>query len=374
MLRLFDETDPTFLVPSNILAPERNIGSPDRGRVLIINTRSYESDLLDADEHAEADPKHFFLRMLSENDDLHKDGVPPFDVAQMDDLKLSIDQSPEDWVKLARLIQQNYLRYDGFVVQSGSDNMVTTATALSFMLENLGKPVIFTGSLIPANRIYTDMKRNIILALFFAMCNQISEVCIQFDEKLFRANRTIKTSRCSLMPYDSPNFPPLAAMHSGAMAVYKPLLRPHPHGKLRVMPAMKEKVLLLQLGPSAAEPAIMRAAIRNSKARGLVLLCYGSGNGPTRGDFTQDLIKEALDKDMVVVICTQNRYGSVDLAEYEAGRQLMEAGAVSAGDMTHEATMFKLKYLFGLGLTSRQVRKYLVRDLRGELTQRTARL
>lgn len=373
MLVLRDETNSLSTVPGNVVAPEVNTAGR---KVLIINTRSYESDLVDheVEEEQSGDPNTFFLRMLDKNDDLHKEGVPPFDVIQLDSLKLSTDQIPEDWVKLARLIQQNYHRYCGFVVQSGSDNMVATASALSFMLENLGKPVVFTGSLIPVNKIYTDMKRNIILALFFASCGQLCEVCIQFDEKLLRANRAIKVARCDLMPYDSPNFPALAAMHGGSMALYKPLLRPHPLGKLRVMPSMSTKVLVINLGPGAVDPCTILTAIDHTKARGIVLLCYGSGNGPTRHDYMKRVIQRALDKDAVVAICTQNRYGSVNLAEYEAGRQLMEAGAISAGDMTHEATINKLKYLFGLGLSSKDVRRYFSLDLRGELTMPGAKL
>lgn len=371
MIQLQDETNTSAVVPSNVLAPE--IHAAGR-KVLIINTRNYESDLLDGKEATDLNPRNFFLQMLNQNDDLHKEGVPPFDVMQLDDLKLSVDHTPEDWVILARLIQQHYHQYSGFVVQSGTDNMVSIASALSFILENLGKPVIFTSSLIPAARIYTDMKRNLILALFFASCAQLCEVCIQFDEKLLRANRAIRVTRSALMPYDSPNFPPLASMHGGSMVLYKSLLRPHPNGKLRVMPSMSVKILVLQLGPGAIDLTVMLTAIQHTKARGVVLLCYGSGNGPTRQDYMRSLIRKALEKDIVVVICTQNLYGSVDLSEYEAGRQLMETGAVSAGDMTHEATISKLKYLFGLGLSSTAVRNYFVRDLRGELTMPAPKL
>lgn len=373
MLQLVEGQNSSTVMQSSVLAPE---GNPQGSKVLIINTRSYESDLLGTDAQEDADPRNFFLRMLAENDDLHKKGVPAFDVEQLGTLKLSTDQTPEDWVVLARIIAKNYHRYVGFVVQNGTDNMVSTATALSFMLENLGKPVIFTGSLIPVDRTYTDMKRNIILALFFASCSQLCEVCIQFDEKLFRANRTLKKTRCDLMPYVSPHYPPLARMHSGAMSLFKPLLRPQPHGKLRVMPAMTTKVLVLTLGPGAMDPpaTALLTAIAASEARGIVLLCYGTGNGPTRGDYMVRLIGLALAKDAVVVICTQNRYGSVSLQSYEAGRQLMEAGALSAGDMTHEATVLKLKYLFGAGLCSREVRRCFPQDLRGEVTARGAKL
>nr|AGT02759.1 asparaginase [Angomonas desouzai] len=279
---------------------------------------------------------------------------------------LSADQGPEEWVKLAELIERHYFEYDGFVVQNGSDGMVYTATALSFMLENLGKPVIFTGSLIPATRIYTDMKRNTILSLILAACRQISEVCILFDDKLYRANRTIKVSRSSLKPYDSPHYPPLARM-GGSLKLWGPLLRPQPHGRLHVMKNMSTPILSLQVGPYAPLEAFV-SCIENSKARAVVLACYGSGNAPARGDFMQTILASAAKSSMLVVITTQNRYGKVDLGEYELGRRLLQMGAVSAMEMTAETTYIKLKYLFGRGFTNEEVRAYMQKDLRGEMT------
>lgn len=370
MLYIYNEGVNNKTPSCNVLTPE--VSTTDR-KVLLINTRSYMSDVLDPENQSCADPKNFFLDMLSKNDDLHKEGVPSFDVAQLEDLKLSSDQTVEDWVYLARFIQQNYHKYRGFVVQNGTDNMVATATALSFMLENLGKPVVFTGSLIPGNHIYTDMKRNIILSLSFASCSQLCEVCILFDEKLHRANRSIKVTRSNLLPYDTPHFPPLATMQGGAMSIHRPLLRAHPHGKLCVMPDMSTQILVLQLGPGMMHEAVMQA-VEFTTARGIVLYCFGSGNGPTRRDYMRSLLRRAQERDIVVVICTQNRYGSVNLSEYEAGRQLMEEGAISAGDMTHEATVAKLKYLFGLKLKSKEVRQYLLCDLRGEISMPYAKL
>ncbi|EPY36165.1 L-asparaginase [Angomonas deanei] len=303
--------------------------------------------------------------MLQKNDDLHKEGVPPYDVAQVPKLTLSADQGVEEWIVLAELIEKHYFDYDGFVVQNGSDGMVFTATALSFMLENLGKPVIFTGSLIPATRIYTDMKRNTILSLMLAACRQLSEVCILFDDKLYRANRTIKVSRASLRPYDSPHFPPLARM-SGSLKLWGPLLRPQPHGRLQVMRHMHTKILCLQIGPYVPIEVLV-SCIQHSTARALIVACYGSGNAPSRDGFMKQIMDKAAEKKMLVVVTSQNQYGKVNLSTYELGRKMLQAGAISAAEMTPQTTYVKLKYLFGLGLSNAEVRAAMESDLRGEL-------
>ncbi|KAG5489609.1 hypothetical protein GH5_00487 [Leishmania sp. Ghana 2012 LV757] len=354
----------------NALSPEEDTSG---AKVLLINMRSHHSDLLDQTQKSYVDRRSFFLDILKRNEDLRRPGVPSFDVMQLEKLKLSADHTHEDWMELAHLIKEEYHNYRGFVVESGSDNMVATSTAVSFLLENLGKPVVFTGSLIPGDRIYTDMKRNIILALAFASCSQLCEVCILFDEMLFRANRTIKVSRCSLRPFDSPHFPPIASMHGGVMTIHKVLLRPRPTGRLRVDSELSTMVLTLKMGPGAPFE-FFEAAIEHTKAPALILRCYGSGNGPTRQSFMKRLLAKAKARDLVVVISTQNRYGVVDLSEYEAGRQLLEAGAISAGDMTQETVIVKLKYLFGLGMSPKQVRKSFAVDMRGEASSPSAKL
>ncbi|KPA81498.1 asparaginase-like protein [Leptomonas pyrrhocoris] len=364
MLYIYDDGRAAAHNPANELALEEDTSG---SKVLLINMRSYQSDLLEQEQQSVVDRCSFFVDILDRNEDLRKRGVPPFDVEQVNSLKLSADHTPEDWMQLAQLIRLKYHEYRGFVVESGSDNMVSTATALSFLLENLGKPVIFTGSLIPGNRIYTDMKRNIILALLFASCSQVCEVCILFDEMLFRANRAIKVNRSNLRPFDSPHFPPIATMQGGSLAIHRPLLLPHPTGRLRVCAQLNVKVLTLELGPGAPSESFL-VAVEKTAASAVVLRCYGSGNAPTRNGFMKRLLALARKRDLVVAICTQNRYGAVNLAEYEAGRQLMEAGAIGAGDMTQETTAIKLKYLFGLGMSPAQVRSSFLTPLRGEVS------
>lgn len=342
-------------------------------RVLIINMRSHDSELLVHDGANKDGENNFFDDMLKQNNDLYKPGVPPFDVVQTAEMKLSADVTPDDWVGLAKVIQSHYHAYCGFVVQSGVDTMVQTASALSFMLENLGKPVVFTGSIIAGDRVYTDLKRNIILALTIANDTRICEVCILFDEKLFRANRTMRVHNTSLQPFDCPHFPLLATVYSGAVRLHHSLLRTQPHGELRVMSSMHTVVLSLQLGPALTQDVLIQI-IQCTTAKAIILHCYGTGNGPTRNNYMRNALQCAHERSIVLVICTQNMYGDVKMSQYAAGSQLIKAGCIGAADMTPEAVLVKLKYLFGLGFDANKVRQYLLKDMRGEVTMERSRL
>lgn len=341
-------------------------------KVLLINTRNAQSDLLEPNAYSDSEEekyKQFAKLMFLETDDLHKEGIPPFDFWSLDHdhMKLSADQGCDDWVALAKLIEKKYDDYSGFVIQNGTDDIVLCATALSFMLQNLGKPVIFTGSLIPGAYIYSDMKRNAVLALTAAQSTEISEVCLLFDEHLFRANRTIRVSGSTLCPFDSPHYPVIGSVVNGELIIQRELLRRFPTGRLRVQANLDTKVLTLQLGPGMSKPIFLRFA-RATAAKAIILYCYGSGNGPTRDSFMKDFLSICTRRNIIVVICTQNRYGSVSLSEYEAGRQMMDEGVLSAGSMTHETALIKLKYLFGRGYGVKRIREEFVKDLRGEIS------
>ncbi|KAH9578105.1 Asparaginase/glutaminase [Trypanosoma melophagium] len=332
--------------------------------VLLINARSFPCV---EDSSVQGEGPRDFLELLKGNADLRSDGVPKFRVSQLNVVKHSAGQNHDDWISIAHLIQANYQKCRGFVVINGTDNMVATATALSFMLENLGKPVVFTGSRIPPERLYTDLWRNLIVALLFANCSQINEVCILFDEQLFRANRSIKVSRSKLSPFDSPHYPPLASMR-GAIHLHKPFLRLHPRGRFRVMDKMESIVLTLKLGPSLRQE-VLKKAITLTKAHAIVIIAYGDGNGPSRGGYMRNIVKKCVERGIPVVVCTQNLYGSVNLGAYEVGEELLKAGALSARDMTIEATIMKLKYLLGVGLSTDDIKKFFSNvNLRGELT------
>ncbi|ESL08244.1 asparaginase [Trypanosoma rangeli SC58] len=350
-----------------VLAEELGVESEE---ILLVNARSHTVSGTSTEQD---ETPRSFTEVFQDNEDIQKAGVPPHKVMELDVLKHSADQTHDDWVRLAVVIRDNYHKYRGFVIHNGTDTMVAVATALSFMLENLGKPVIFTGSCIPADRLYTDLKRNLIVALLFANCSQICEVCILFDERLFRANRTIKVSRARLAPFDSPHFPPLATMH-GTMSLHRPFLRPFPLGQFRIMDNMKSVVLCLKLGPSMRKRFLMKS-VELTEARAILIIAFGGGNAPSLCGFMKKAVRRAVERDIAVCVCTQNLYGSVDLGTYAAGDQLLEAGAISASDMTIEASIMKLRYLIGLGLSTKDIKKYFSSvDLRGELTPPQPRL
>lgn len=345
-------------------------------KVLIIDARSWKSDQIGKSGVSSGGSYGTYMKdVFLKAEDLHKDGVPDFDFIEMplEHKKLSPDQDPTDWVALAKAVEFHYEKYAGFVIINGTDTITMCATALSFMLRNLGKAVVFTGSMISADCIYTDLKRNTIIALTVAQNPDVCEVCILFDEQLFRANRTIRVAASHLCPYDSPHFPVLASFSSGELRLRRSLLRPFPRAKLSVFSKMDTDILVLQLGPGL-EQRVLQRFVEKTKAKAIIIYCYGSGNGPTRDGYFRKALLAAKKRDVLVVICTQNRYGSVKLEEYEGGRQIMEDGGVGVGHMTHETVFTKLKYLFGLGYSTAEVRKKLMIDLRGEIRPLISRL
>lgn len=343
-------------------------------KVLIINARAdreSEGEQAQQTEPSEEESKRgrsYMEEVFFHSEDLHKDGVPRYDYVELppQNRKMSPDQDIDDWVALAKTIEHYYDRYVGFVIINGTDTIPFCASALSFMLINLGKPIIFTGSLIPADCIFTDLKRNVIIALRVAQAAEVNEVCILFDDKLLRANRTIGASVSHMCPFDSPFLPPLSSSSSGSMQLRRAYLRPYPSGKLSIFPHMYTKILVLQLGPGFQLDLLLKF-VRSTEAKSIILHCYGSGNGPTRGDYFKKVMDAANKEDILIVICTQNRYGEVQMAEYEVGREIMALGGVGAAHMTHETVFVKLKFLFGMGYTTSEVRRELLRDLRGEL-------
>jgi L-asparaginase len=282
----------------------------------------------------------------------------------------SSDLGPSDWALLATDIRTNYYHFDGFVVLMGTDTMAYTATALSFMLENLGKPVVFTGSQIPFSEPYNDARRNLIMALIFACRDTLNEVSIFFHDRLLRACRSTKVNTTKLLAFDSPNQEPLAKIGIN-IDENEHLFRPHPRGALRTHSRMDTRLLTLRLVPGF-DDAMMKHIIQAATAtnlKGLVLQLYGAGNIPSiKDDFVQ-VLADAKDAGVLVVASTQCFTGAVMMGHYATGRALMDAGVVSANDMTLEAISCKLAYLFGRGdLTFEEIGSLLDVSLRGEVT------
>jgi L-asparaginase len=276
---------------------------------------------------------------------------------------------PADWATVANDIKANYLHFDGFVVLTGTDTMAYFATALSFMLENLGKPVVFTGSQIPLCEPYNDARRNLIMAMIFASRDTINEVSIFFHDRLLRACRSTKVDTHGLLAFDSPNMDPLAKIGI-TIDENEHLVWPPPKGAMRVHSRMDTRLLTIRLVPGFDDEMIRIMINANLETKGLsalVLQLYGTGNIPSVKDSFIQLLADARDKGVVVIASTQCFSGSVVLGHYATGKALEAAGVVSGSDMTVEAITCKTAYLLGRkDITIDEVAKLMTVSLRGE--------
>ncbi len=290
--------------------------------------------------------------------------VPPIDSSDMD---------PKLWVELVRIINANYCKYDGFVILHGTDTMAYTASALSFMLENIGKPVILTGSQLPIGVLRTDGKENLIAAIELATAQDedgnalVPEVCVFFGQYLFRGNRTTKSNAEKFKAFSSYNCPELARM--GININYNFNIIRHPDLGKSFTPHFEYDtgVLALTLFPGI-QRELIESVFSFNHIKGVILRTYGSGNAPRR-DWLIETIRRATASGKIVVNITQCQCGGVEMGLYETGRQLIEAGVVSGKDMTVEAAITKLMILFGRGDSSDEVRKFMGISLAGEFTE-----
>ncbi len=287
---------------------------------------------------------------------------PPMDSSEM---------GPESWEKIVRVIADNYHTYDGFVVLHGTDTMAYTASALSFMLENLNKPVILTGSQLPIGMFRTDGKENLITAIEIAAAKEndqpvVPEVCIFFENNLFRGNRTCKTSADHFNAFRSYNYPVLA--HAGISIKYDTaqIYRPVSRRPLKPHYLLDRHVAILKLFPGIS-PEVVESILHIPGLKGVVMETFGSGNAP--GDvWFLEMLKEAVGRGIVIVNVTQCRGGSVEMHRYETGHRLLEAGVVSGYDSTTECAVAKLMFLFGHGLSPEEVKEHMNCSLIGEVT------
>jgi L-asparaginase len=294
-----------------------------------------------------------------------EDEIPAFEVEEFDPILDSANMRPADWNCIATTIAERYDEFDGFVVLHGTDTLAYTASALSFMLEGLRKPVIVTGSQIPFSRVRSDARRNLIDALLLASDFSIPEVGVVFDDCLYRGNRATKVSASDLNAFRSPNYPALA--HTGTrIRIDHDHVRRAPRGPLRVQEIHDAHVGALRLFPGVDARVVEN--ILAPPLKGLVLEAYGVGNAPVRDRELIRVIADASARGVVIAVCSQCLEGTVDLESYATGRALAEAGAVGVRDMTAEATMAKLLYLLARGGDPAKIRRDMVRDLRGELT------
>lgn len=298
--------------------------------------------------------------------EFYRTEMPDFDIHEYNPVIDSSDMTPAHWLEIAKDIQQNYELYDGFVVLHGTDTMAYTASALSFMLENLQKPVIITGSQIPLAQLRSDGQVNLLNSLYLAAYYPIAEVALYFNNQLFRGNRATKADADGFNAFASPNYPPLleAGIHievnSGVLAE----LPKHPE-VLRIAEITPQPISVVTLYPGISPDVIKNMAA--APVRALIIKSYGVGNAPQDPQILAALT-DAAKRGTVIVNCTQCFKGKVNMGGYATGHALALCGVSSGHDMTLEAALTKLHYLLSQPLTSEQIRVKIEQNLRGELS------
>jgi L-asparaginase len=282
----------------------------------------------------------------------------------------SSDMNIERWIQIVSIIEENYDLYDGFVLLHGSDTMSYTASALSFMLENLSKPVVLTGSQLPIGDLRTDAKENLITAIQIACLKEkdesvIREVCLYFEYKLYRGNRTTKINAEHFQAFESANYPPLA--ESGVhLRVQTELLLPKVNKKTIFHKKLDNNIAILKLFPSINQ-SVLEAIISIKGLKGLVLETYGAGNTTVEPWFT-NLLQKAINKEIQIINVTQCVGGEVIMGKYENSSELKRIGLISGKDITSEAAVTKLMYMLGQNVATSAFKTIFETSLRGEIT------
>lgn len=307
-----------------------------------------------------------FEPLLRSINDIHRPEFPRWEFIEFSPLLDSSNIAVRDWNKIGHMIYQRYDEFDGFVVLHGTDTMAYSASALSFMLEHLNKPVVFTGSQIPLCMMRSDGLDNIVNAILVAASGCIHEVCLYFGGRLLRGNRSTKTSADLLEAFDSPNAPHLA--ETGIEIQYNyDVIRPAGTESLHLQEFMDVPIGVLKVFPGIQFPLF--ESIMTETLRAIVLEAFGAGNIPSSPDSgLLPLLRKAHQNGTIIVVCSQCQRGSVQLGAYETSAGLRQAEAVSGNDMTIEAAVTKLYYLFSCGYSKNEICRKMEENLCGELS------
>ncbi len=332
-------------------------------KILIINTGGTIGMKRTEDGYKPA--PGFLAEALLGFSDMRSEKFPEWELIEMHPLLDSSNVSVAEWNLIGSIIYENYEDFDGFVVLHGTDTMAYTASALSFMLEGLTKPVVLTGSQIPLSEIRSDGRDNLITSAIIASEGVVNEVCLCFSGSLLRGNRAMKMSADRLVAFDSPSFPHLAEIGISIKYNYPVILEKKNTG-LSYHPFSEIPIGVIKIFPGIQFGLF--ADIMTEKLSGIVLETFGSGNIPMGSGALLPIIEKAFDTGTVITVCSQCPSGTVSLGAYETSSQLKSAGAVSGKDMTTEAAVAKLYYLFSLAISKDEIKRLMEVDIAGELS------